>query len=343
MRFDTSPAPTLLSLLALAALPPGTVARRPKDAILLSEVQSLTFTHPHQTTSRRVPSIPQLRCTSHPRLCALAGPLRTMRCTNQGASYTSQDIQWACTASLPASFQLDRTDVICEGYDSPDDAYVLKGSCGVEYTVRLTELGREKYPELARLEDGGGGGFGWGRREEGGGGDWAGYVFWVLFVGVVAWMVYGACVNGGGRGGQGGNNNNRRRGGTGGGGGGGGGGWGPGWGPGGGGDDNDPPPPYPGTGPGSGPKWSSSTGAQGQEGWRPGFWSGLASGAAAGYMAGSRGQRNNDTNYHRRGGSGLWGDNAGSSGWASGRPSRSDNADPGPRQGSTGYGSTLRR
>ncbi|KAL2123018.1 hypothetical protein VTJ04DRAFT_3473 [Mycothermus thermophilus] len=334
MLLDLSSA-TLLSLLTLTTLPHRVVARRPKDAILLSEVESITLTHPKKTTSRRLPPIPQLRCVSHPRLCALAGPVRTMRCTNQGASYTSQDIQWACTASLPASLRLDRTDVICEGYDSADDVYVLKGSCGVEYTVRLTEYGAEKYPDLVGLDDDGG------RWGSGAAGDWAGWVFWALFIGVVAWMVYGACVNGGrGRAGGGGNGA-RRPGGGGGWGGGGGGGWGPGWGPGGG-DDNDPPPPYPGTGPGYGSKWSSGTGgAQGQEGWRPGFWTGVASGAAAGYMAGRRGQQNNmnDSNHYRRGG-GFWGDNGGGSGWGSGRPSRSD---PGPRQESTGYGSTLRR
>lgn len=33
----------------------------------------------------------------------------------------------------------------CEGYDSPDDPYILKGSCGVEYRLILTSLGEEKY------------------------------------------------------------------------------------------------------------------------------------------------------------------------------------------------------
>jgi hypothetical protein len=279
------------------------------------------------TTSRRVPAIPQLRCTSPKEICRLAGPIQTMRCTNQGSSYTSQDIEWACAATLPSTVRLDRTEVICEGYDHADDAYVLKGSCGVEYTLRLTEEGERKYPELSR---------------GGGGGDdakvaagWAEVLFGLVFVGVLGWIVYGACVAARDNSGVGGGQNRRRRGG------GGGGGWGGGWGPGGGGGGggggwDDPPPPYPG----SGPKPSSSTSTE--QGWRPGFWSGLAGGAAAGYMAGNREQRGNDRNYGTGGGAGSWGSGSGS-GWGSGRSSSSSSSGSATRHESTGYGSTSRR
>jgi len=29
--------------------------------------------------------------------------------------------------------------VICEGYNYPDDPYILAGSCGMEYTLELTQ------------------------------------------------------------------------------------------------------------------------------------------------------------------------------------------------------------
>ncbi|KAF5889462.1 store-operated calcium entry-associated regulatory factor-like isoform X1, partial [Clarias magur] len=35
-------------------------------------------------------------------------------------------------------------EVSCEGYNSPDDPYILKGSCGLEYTLELTAEGRQK-------------------------------------------------------------------------------------------------------------------------------------------------------------------------------------------------------
>ncbi|AEO68876.1 uncharacterized protein THITE_2130565 [Thermothielavioides terrestris NRRL 8126] len=323
----------LLSFLTLASLPAVTLAARPKNAILLSEVQSLTLHANRKTTSRRVPAIPQLRCTSAPALCRLAD-VRTLRCTNQGASYTAQDVEWACTApgGLPAAVRLDATEVICEGYESADDAYVLRGSCGVEYTLRLTEEGARQYPELARL---GGGGI-----------DWTEYVFGAVIVLVAAWILWSTCVTGRGSGRR--LGGGRRSGGGGGGwGGGGGGGWGPGWGPGGGGGGgwDDPPPPYPGPGPK--PSSSSTT----EQAWRPGFWSGLASGAAAGYMAGSRGQRNDNERYYGRRG-GLWGGDGGGfggwgagsgTGWTTGRSSGSSSSGSGARHESTGYGSTSRR
>lgn len=250
---------TMLNLLAiLLALPLLSLAARPSNAILLSSVQTLTLRGNGALTShRRVPAVPQLRCLSSRDICGLYD-IDVMRCTNQGSSYGDEDVEWSCSASLPRELKLGSTDVVCEGYASSDDPYVLKGSCAVEYRLVLTDAGEERYPDLAK----GHGLF----RTDRGGTDWSAYVFMVIFVVIAAWIVYSACTAPNRPAGQ-----PRRRGGNG--GGGGGGGWGPGWGP-----DNDPPPPYPGTKP-------SST----QQGWSPGFWSGAAGGAAAGYMAGRRG------------------------------------------------------
>lgn len=68
-----------------------------------------------------------------------------MRCTNQGYDYDIEDVQWTCTADLPAEFKLGATDVICEGYRNADDKWVLKGSCGVEYRLLLTEAGEKRF------------------------------------------------------------------------------------------------------------------------------------------------------------------------------------------------------
>ncbi|KAL8680173.1 MAG: hypothetical protein Q9224_006965, partial [Gallowayella concinna] len=73
-----------------------------------------------------------------------------MRCKNQGSDYDTEDIQWTCTASLPSEFKLGSTEVICEGYESSGDPYVLKGSCGVEYRLLLTKIGEGKYGRGAK-------------------------------------------------------------------------------------------------------------------------------------------------------------------------------------------------
>ncbi|PIG87216.1 hypothetical protein AARAC_004179 [Aspergillus arachidicola] len=131
----------------LLALPVLSYGRNPpgNNAILLSNVQTLTLRGNRLTTSRRVDPIPQLQCTGpSKRICDLY-PIDVMRCTNAGYDYDEEDVQWTCTASLPQEFKLGSTDVVCEGYRNADDKWVLKGSCGVEYRLLLTELGERKF------------------------------------------------------------------------------------------------------------------------------------------------------------------------------------------------------
>ncbi|KAL5605998.1 hypothetical protein BROUX41_006209 [Berkeleyomyces rouxiae] len=233
----SSTLPLTLPLLAAAA-------RKPSNAILLSDVSTLTLHGGRKTTARRVAPIPQLRCVSPRALCDIH-PISVMRCTNEGASYAAEDVEWACTAALPETLQLASTDVICEGFMSADDPYVLRGSCGVEYRVELTAAGRAAYPELRRSTP---------LRTL------ANVLFIALFVAVFGMSIWSSCTNAAGFGAP-----RRRRWG-----GGGGGGWG--WGPGNGGGPSF----------GGGPGWS---GKEGEAGWSPGFWTGLAAGAASGYMA----------------------------------------------------------
>ena len=308
------------SLLLLSALPPAVHSAKPKNAILLSEVQSLTLRQGKQTTHRRVPALPQLKCISPKRICALH-EIDVMRCRNQGAGYSPEDVQWSCTASLPPTLKLGSTDVICEGYASADDPYVLRGSCGVEYRLVLTEEGERKYPDLA------GGGKGWGSGET----DWAGWAFGVVFVAVLAWIVWGAWTAARHQPGQ--RRRPQPRGW------GGGGGWGPGGGGGGGGPGgfDDPPPPYPGTKP-----------EDGAQGWRPGFWTGLAGGAAATYLANRNRNAQQGNMYGRNNGGGLFGNNDNAdygSTWGSGRTRSggSSSSSSSARHESTGFGSTTRR
>ncbi len=42
------------------------------------------------------------------------------------------------------AYRFGRVEVSCEGYNSPNDAYVLRGSCGLEYTLELTAEGKQQ-------------------------------------------------------------------------------------------------------------------------------------------------------------------------------------------------------
>lgn len=272
------------------------------------------------------------RCVlTHVQLSCIGGNAKglydvdVMRCKNSGSDYDSENIQWTCTASLPDEFKLGSTDVICEGYDYPEDPYILKGSCGVEYRLVLTDKGHEKYGK-------GNGGHWWGGDDEGSGrqdpktlGEQvAAALFWMVFIGVAGWILYNIVRQWGqGPAGAGGAAGNR-----------------PGWGGGGGGwggndDTDDPPPPYDYQGrPGK-----STYGTNQPQGWRPGMWSGALGGAAAGYAAGRMANRGNQTNSGWGSNTGGWNNGEGSSRSSSGSGSSFSNT----RHESTGFGSTSRR
>ncbi|KAI9887783.1 MAG: hypothetical protein M1823_000424 [Watsoniomyces obsoletus] len=332
----TSSIPHIVVLGAGLALLDGvTAAKKPSNSVLLSNVKSITLRNGQMTSHRRVSPIPQLKCVGG--AAQEYYEVDIMQCKNQGADYDDNNIQWSCTADLPPFFKLGSTNVICEGYESPNDPYILKGSCGVEYRLIFTKLGQEKYDyasmDLMNMR----------RRKPIG---WEETIFWVIFLGVAGWIIYSIVMRllGNRPRPMGGNNQP----------------WGGG---GGGGGGDDPPPPYDFDGYQPPPPRktydntpSASNAAQPpaqqqqQQGWRPGFWTGVLGGVAGAYLAGNRGGQNQRGNpeTHRGGGAGRdvgegpsgWGGRRGrSSDGGSGSPSFSSSS----RYESTGFGSTSRR
>ncbi|KAF3387869.1 Store-operated calcium entry-associated regulatory factor [Talaromyces pinophilus] len=295
----------LLSLFstALSETPPS------KNAVRLSNVQTLTLHADRETSHRRVSPLPQLKCIGPENVCKLY-KIDTMRCTNQGYDYSEEDIQWSCTADLPSEFKLGSTDVICEGYRNADDKWILKGSCGVEYRLLLTEKGEERYGRWRQSNT----------NEKAKDGDdskntVSNFIFAIIIIAVFVFIVI-AITGGNNRGGDQGRRLGNNRGG----------------GSGGGGDDDDPPPPYDYQ-PRSQEKKSNSEG--------PGFWTGAAAGGAAGGAAGyAMGRRHNDRDrsagpsYTRRSDYGYRDDPGPAPG-----PSQSFS----PPRSNTGFGSTRRR
>jgi len=329
-------APVLLLPAALAARVTNP-SKVPKNAVLLSKVSALTLRAGKLTAARRGPAIPQLNCDGPADVCSLYA-VDVMRCTNEGADYDSEDVQWSCKASLPEEFKLGSTDVSCEGYESSQDPYVLKGSCAVEYRLLLTEKGEAKYGHLNDNS-------GWSEGDGKVAGGVARGIFGLVFVAVL-FIILRAFWQSWRRGDRG--EGGRRVGGGGG---------------GGGGNDDDPPPPYdpydspppkktdrrsyaPRFNAGSTRTYGTNAG-QGQQGWRPGVWTGAAAGAAAGYMAGNRGQTRQPETQQRPGAaSGLFGGGRSGGSWGSQPSSSSSSSSPSyssSRHESTGFGSTSRR
>lgn len=294
-----------------------TAARKPSESVLLSKVRSLTLRKDLKTSHNRVSAVPQLTCVGG--TAKGLYEIDVLRCKNAGSSYGDEDVQWTCTASLPSEFKLGSTDVICEGFSSSDDPYVLKGSCGVEYRLMLTELGEEKYGRKGNdMWDGYNG------RSKGG--DGAAVIFWFIFIAVILWILWAACSR----------DTPVRR---------------PpraapnhGFGGGGGGDNDDPPPPYeyrpPPKAKATASRAPRAAPAQAQGGWRPGFWSGAVGGAAAGYMAGNRGQSQQPRNQSTSNFNGVNGLGNGEGSSNSGRAGVGRTTSSGNSNSNSGYGSS---
>ena len=91
------------------------------------------------TNGRRSSPVPQLKCVG-----GSAGPSATqpkiVQCYNRGSD--GYDVQWECKADMDYDYRFGKLQVSCEGYDSPDDPYVLRGSCGVRRVCLVVSMGQ---------------------------------------------------------------------------------------------------------------------------------------------------------------------------------------------------------
>ena len=335
-----------------------------KERVRLEDVQVLTLTRGAMTTGRRSSPVPQLACVGGSGR-GEEQPER-VQCYNRGSD--GRGVQWECKADMDNGLRFGQVEVVCEGYDYPDDPYILAGSCGLEYTLELTKEGREK-----RSSGGGGWGGGWSNPSNSyssksysdSSHQWSGLGDLILLgvIGIVIYAVYKTCVdspsmedrqNGAGSA-------------SGGGGGMGGGGW---TNPGAGGHSGN----MGGNGGNMGGYGASNEGYQGgadcggarQRGTGAagggGFWTGAGLGGMLGYMFGNRGgggyggYNRGYGGYNRGWGGGLWGGNranynGGGAGWGGtasrgwgggGSSTASATASSGTRTAS-GFGGTRRR
>lgn len=106
-----------------------------KNKIKLRDIEVITLRHGHWTTGRRTRPVPQLQCIGGTNRCKFLP--QVVQCYNRG--FNGEDIQWECKADLNANLRFNKIDVTCEGYDFPEDDYVLVGSCGLEYSIDTTD------------------------------------------------------------------------------------------------------------------------------------------------------------------------------------------------------------
>lgn len=113
------------------------------DKVLLEKVTALTLEQGKMTNGRRSAPVPQLKCVGGSAGCSYTNQPRVVQCHNRG--FDGYDVQWECKAELDSKYQFGKIQVSCEGYEYPDDPYVLRGSCGLEYELDLTQHGENSH------------------------------------------------------------------------------------------------------------------------------------------------------------------------------------------------------
>ncbi|VDP52371.1 unnamed protein product [Schistosoma margrebowiei] len=106
------------------------------NRILLRDVDVITLYHDKFAQSRKGYRLPQLKCVGgsgfkHPQYYP-----KVVQCYNRG--FDGRDVQWECKAELDKSASFGAVNVNCEGYDYPEDEYIVYGSCAVSILMFLS-------------------------------------------------------------------------------------------------------------------------------------------------------------------------------------------------------------
>nr|XP_027199985.1 store-operated calcium entry-associated regulatory factor-like [Dermatophagoides pteronyssinus] len=106
------------------------VMAQPNDRILLENIDALTFESDRLAKTRRNQKIPQLKCIGGGNCNRVK--LEVAQCFNVGSN---QSIEWECRGDMPSKYKLVQVNMSCEGYDSPQDQYILADSCALQYSI----------------------------------------------------------------------------------------------------------------------------------------------------------------------------------------------------------------
>ena len=98
--------------------------------VLLEDVPYLSFSKNKMTLGNRLPSIPQMKCLNKYDI----SKINKITCNNLGVE--NNNINWECNTDIDEKYKLDKVEILCEGYESPEDPYIFKGSCSIQYIIK---------------------------------------------------------------------------------------------------------------------------------------------------------------------------------------------------------------
>eukprot|EP00013_Stygamoeba_regulata_P014522 CAMPEP_0177687414 /NCGR_PEP_ID=MMETSP0447-20121125/34120_1 /TAXON_ID=0 /ORGANISM="Stygamoeba regulata, Strain BSH-02190019" /LENGTH=294 /DNA_ID=CAMNT_0019197663 /DNA_START=65 /DNA_END=946 /DNA_ORIENTATION=- len=174
---------SIVLILSIASI--AHVAHADSPKVRLTDVKALVFRRGALTTGRRSAPVQQLTCVGG-NACHVV--LDSVMCQNVGDD--GFDVTWKCQADMESKYRFGKVTVTCEGYDHPDDPFILRGSCGLEYELHSSDQGYHSYTK--------------GYTDSYSSGGFFSNLFPILLIAFVAYILYSAFMGGGGQGAAGG-------------------------------------------------------------------------------------------------------------------------------------------
>uniref|UniRef100_A0A7S1KQ91 Store-operated calcium entry-associated regulatory factor n=1 Tax=Percolomonas cosmopolitus TaxID=63605 RepID=A0A7S1KQ91_9EUKA len=130
-----------LFLLLVLLLSLGVTITRQDNAkrILESDITDLELSASRRAKCQRAcPAPPQIQCNPNFGETCQHG-ITHAHCVNEGSD-SKGHVKWRCAHNAHLKkVALSRVHISCEGWNGPDDDYVLDGSCALEYGLRWVE------------------------------------------------------------------------------------------------------------------------------------------------------------------------------------------------------------
>lgn len=104
--------------------------------LLLEKGTTITLRNGQMTVGRRTNLVPQLKCVGESSSCSGNLP-QVVQC--QIVGFGKRAAKWRCQYNADRRFVARKVLVTCEGYDYPDDPYILEGSCKLEYIIEYSQ------------------------------------------------------------------------------------------------------------------------------------------------------------------------------------------------------------
>jgi len=122
------------------------------DRIHPDQLNTIVLTNNGQSAASRRSkySIAQVSCVGGDACADASKAVTTVKCLKDG--FDGMDITWDCTfQNVPQEYTVRYATVSCEGYESPNDVYILRDSCAVEYHLDHVYVHKQQPPSAPSM------------------------------------------------------------------------------------------------------------------------------------------------------------------------------------------------